>query len=104
MSVHTSGEIEDVQWKIIASTGTGKEIAGLEEEDEEYDTKSRMNGCSCRELQERMKFVGIFIGRYGPVSDFWRHSYVAILAEFRGVLYADHVRFTRAVSLHIIAS
>ena len=29
MSVHTSGEIGDLQWKISAWTGTGKEIAGL---------------------------------------------------------------------------
>ena len=33
--------------------------------------KSRMSGFSCRELQGRMELLGICIGRYGPVSDFW---------------------------------
>ena len=53
--------------------------------------KSRMSGFSCREYQGYMKPLGIYIGRYGPVSDFWcilKAIYIAsILAKVERVSY-----------------
>ena len=63
--------------KISASTGSGKEIAGLlkkKPEDEEYDDddtkiqKSGMSEVSRGELKVHMRCFGTCIGRYGPVD------------------------------------
>ena len=59
--------------KISASTGSGKEIAGLKKKKNNYDddtkiVKSSMSEVSRGELKGRMRSLGTCIGRYGPVD------------------------------------
>ena len=58
--------------------------------------KSRMSGFSRGVLEARTKLLGIYMAGYWPVSDLRLvlKPWLSVLAEFGGVLYADHdVRF-----------
>ena len=57
--------------------------------------KSRMSRFWRGVLEASTMLLGIWIARYWPVSDLRLvlKPWASILAEFSGVLYADHVRF-----------
>ena len=57
--------------------------------------KSRMSQFSRGVLEASTMLLGIWIARYWPVSDLQLilKPWPSILAEFGGVLYAEHVRF-----------
>ena len=56
---------------------------------------SRMSRFSRGVFEASMILLGICIARYWPVRDLQLilKPWASILAEFRGVLYEDHVRF-----------
>ena len=57
--------------------------------------KSHVSRFSRRALEPHTTLFGMWIARYWPVSDFWLvlKAWLAILVEFLGSFYADHVRF-----------
>ena len=57
--------------------------------------KSRISRFSRGVLEASRMLLGIWIARYWPVSDLQLvlMPWESILAEFDGVLYADHVKF-----------
>ena len=76
------------------------EIAGLLKKKKKMKKMTRnreiaYDRISRRVLESRTILLGIWIASYWPVSDLRLvlKSWPSVLAEFCGVLYADHVRF-----------
>ena len=89
--------------KINVSSGPSKEIAGLKKM---MMMKMKMMAPGSQDslvleysheaLKVRRGPLGLCVGTYGPLEcsgEFLKPSYIAVLAEFEAVFYADHVRF-----------
>ena len=74
------------------------EIAGLPKK-KRMTRKSRTSVFSGRVLEARTILLGTWIARYWPVSDLQLvlKPWSSVVAEFGGVLNADHVRFDPAI-------
>ena len=83
--------------KINVSSDPSKEIAGLKMKMMTPESQdSRVWEFSREALKVRRGLLGLCVGTYGPLEcsgEFLKQSYIAVLAEFEAVLYADHVRF-----------
>ena len=92
--------METFSEKINASTRSSIEIADLLKKKKmkrkmTIIVKSRMSRFSRGVLEASTMLLGIWIARYWLVSDLrlGLKPWASILAEFSGILYADHVIF-----------